>query len=69
MYLVENYAPHTPSPLAWLAHQLQLAGEKLAAYVERRQAYEELSAMSDRDLKDIGITRGDIYSIVNGTYH
>jgi len=32
----------------------------LAARVERRRVYSELSAMSDRDLADIGIGRADI---------
>lgn len=31
---------------------------------ERRTALEELHAMSDRELKDIGITRGDIDRVV-----
>ena len=32
----------------------------LAAQVERRRVYHELSSLSDRDLADIGISRGDV---------
>ena len=42
-----------------------------AAFKTRRQkamTRRELSALSDRDLDDIGITRGDIDAIVRGTF-
>jgi uncharacterized protein YjiS (DUF1127 family) len=38
--------------------------EKLAAWRRYRDAVRELSQLSDRDLSDIGIRRGDIESIV-----
>ena len=33
-----------------------------------RRDYDQLKSMSDRDLEDIGISRGDIPAIVDGTY-
>ena len=33
-----------------------------------RLVREELNKMSDYQLKDIGITRGDIANVANGTY-
>lgn len=32
----------------------------------RKVAYEQLSRMTDRELRDIGITRADIYKTVYG---
>lgn len=32
-----------------------------------RQAMKELNALSDRELNDMGISRGDIYSVVYGS--
>jgi uncharacterized protein YjiS (DUF1127 family) len=38
--------------------------EKLAAWRRYREAVRELSQLSDRELSDIGIRRGDIESVV-----
>ena len=38
--------------------------QKLAAWRRYREAVRELSHMSDRELTDIGIRRGDIENIV-----
>lgn len=35
--------------------------------VEIRQTINELSRLSDKELNDIGISRGDIYSVANGS--
>jgi uncharacterized protein YjiS (DUF1127 family) len=32
------------------------------------QAYDELAAMSDPELRDIGINRSDILAVVSGAY-
>ena len=40
----------------------------LAVWVERDAVYRELAALDERGLKDIGITRGDIHGVVNGTF-
>ena len=34
---------------------------------ERNRVLDQLYSMSDRNLADIGLTRGDIYAVVNGT--
>lgn len=39
-----------------------------AAWVGRDAVYRELAALDERELKDIGITRGDIPGIVEGTF-
>ena len=43
---------------------LKTISEKLAAWRRYREAVRELSELSDRELDDIGIRRGDIESIV-----
>lgn len=32
-----------------------------------RETIKQLSALSDRELNDMGLTRGDIYSVAHGT--
>ncbi len=39
---------------------------KLAAHVEYRRTYDVLSAMTDRELDDIGIARADIAAVARG---
>ena len=36
---------------------------------EIKRTMKELSALDDRALSDMGITRGDIYSVAHGTFH
>ena len=43
---------------------LKTISEKLAAWRRYRDAVRELSQLSDRELSDIGIRRGDIETIV-----
>jgi len=43
---------------------LKTISEKLAAWRRYRDAVRELSQLSDRELNDIGIRRGDIEFIV-----
>lgn len=40
------------------------AAVKRAQYYISRRAIEELQSMSDKDLRDLGIHRGEIYDIV-----
>lgn len=42
--------------------------DRLAARRARREAYNELADMSDRDLADIGIARTDIPAVLDGTF-
>jgi uncharacterized protein YjiS (DUF1127 family) len=43
---------------------LKTITEKLAAWLRYREAVRELSQLSDRELDDIGIRRGDIEFIL-----
>jgi uncharacterized protein YjiS (DUF1127 family) len=47
---------------------LQRLAQGFSAWRQRRQEMAELSSMTDRDLADIGVTRGDLASIRKGTY-
>ena len=40
--------------------------DRMELYRKKRQTRKQLEAMSTRDLADIGITRGDIDTIVDG---
>ncbi len=44
----------------------KIIAEKLNAWRRYREAVRELSQLSDRELEDIGIRRGDIHFIVRG---
>jgi len=39
---------------------------KISAYLDFRRTYDMLSGMTDRELDDIGITRGDIADVARG---
>lgn len=43
--------------------------ERLKRYARYRQTYKELSRLSDRDLKDLGINRSDIKAISRDSYY
>jgi uncharacterized protein YjiS (DUF1127 family) len=45
---------------------LKTIAEKLNAWRRYREAVRELSQLSDRELEDIGIRRGDIHAVVSG---
>ena len=45
---------------------LKTIAEKLNAWRRYREAVRELSQLSDRELEDIGIRRGDIHFVVRG---
>jgi uncharacterized protein YjiS (DUF1127 family) len=46
---------------------LKTISEKLTAWRRYRDAVRELSQLSDRELSDIGISRGDIEFVVRRT--
>lgn len=50
--------------LKWLARTLTATGQSISAARRLHRSYEELRAMSDLELQDIGITRADIPTIV-----
>tara|TARA_R110000765_G_scaffold67653_1_gene130763 strand:- start:1447 stop:1683 length:237 start_codon:yes stop_codon:yes gene_type:complete len=55
---------YTANPVSGLMPKLRVLRDAIRSQRAQRQAmrqtYDELSAMSDRDLADIGIARGDI---------
>ncbi len=48
---------------------LQALAESIAAARRMARAYDELAAMSDPELGDMGIRRADIPAVVSGIYH
>ncbi|MGZ5877030.1 MAG: DUF2249 domain-containing protein [Bradyrhizobium sp.] len=53
--------------LDWLIRTLRSAGDGMAEARRRHQAYEELVALNNLELEDIGISRGNIPAVVAGT--
>jgi len=43
-------------------------GTAMAKRAERRETFKTLNRLTDRELNDIGISRGDIRSIANDTW-
>jgi len=41
----------------------------IAARSMKRQAYNQLASLSNRELNDIGLTRGDIMAVVNDNFY
>ena len=56
----DRSAPFHRHPLGILASRLAGHARRRRAY---RQTYDELSALTDRDLKDVGLTRSDIVRV------
>lgn len=54
------------SPSAGLSQILGRAFHALSERSRRRRAAAELNALTDRELADIGITRGDIGNVLGG---
>jgi uncharacterized protein YjiS (DUF1127 family) len=47
---------------------LRTIAEKLNAWRRYREAVRELAQLSDRELEDIGVRRGDIEFVVRGAF-
>jgi uncharacterized protein YjiS (DUF1127 family) len=63
------YSTAQPAPASALAGFTRMLGawaNGFAAYWVRREAIKALRAMDDRELRDIGISRGQIESAVHG---
>lgn len=54
-------------------HKISEWLKKLTDYLNHRKSVNktvlELSKLSDKQLKDIGLTRSEIYSVAEGTYY
>ncbi len=55
-----TYAQPRPSALAGFAQRVKGMAASLANLPRRRAVIAELSALSDRELADIGLTRGEL---------
>lgn len=53
---------------ASIGRALKALGARITEARRAQRAFEELNAMSDHDLEDIGISRADIPAIIAGTY-
>lgn len=51
----------------WLEHTAENLWRSLRRWWQRRQSVTHLGMLSDRQLKDIGIHRSEIHSVVYGT--
>lgn len=51
-----------------ITHNLRKAQELLEERRSAKRSIKELSNLTDRELSDIGISRGDIYSVAHGHY-
>lgn len=57
------------SPLARLADGLRAVWWALRQHAERRRVYEHLRALTNRELADIGLARGDIGRVLEPEFH
>jgi uncharacterized protein YjiS (DUF1127 family) len=57
-----------PRVLATPQRILDAWADRLAAHLERRHAIKELSQLDDRELSDIGLSRGQIESAVSASH-
>ena len=61
---LNNYLQNPISVLlSYITNKITSFREAVALAQVRRSTIKELSKLSDRELRDIGISRGDIYSI------
>lgn len=63
----ERRGLHKPIYLA-IRRALRAVANRMAQARRAQRVFDELNAMSDHDLEDIGLTRSDIPEIVAGTY-
>ncbi len=64
-----DYEPAKPlGRWARLVLAFQLTQARLLRWAERRSAVQELSAMSERELSDIGLTRSDIGRVTDPSF-
>lgn len=54
--------------LTAIGRSLKAVGERVAEARRAQQVFDELNAMTDHELEDIGIMRSDIAAVVAGTY-
>lgn len=52
-----------------IANWFKTLGAAIQRYRQAQKTIRELSALSNRELGDMGISRGDIHGIAHGTYY
>ncbi|MCQ4162076.1 DUF1127 domain-containing protein [Roseomonas sp. GC11] len=52
----------------WIRKAVTTAFRAVIDYPRRRRVYDELAMLSDRELADIGLTRGDIPRVFEGDF-
>ena len=66
---VDHESRHATTPiLKVIGHTLMAVANGIAKARKMHRDYETLSAMSNLELEDIGISRSDIHAVVTGTY-
>lgn len=65
---VRTLADDVVGVLAWFGNLAKIWVTRFAKYRERRMAIEMLNGFDDHQLKDIGLTRGEIEFAVYGLY-
>ena len=48
---------------------IQIVKQQMMSHRTYRQTYNELSALTDKELNDIGLSRGDIHSVAMEAYY
>jgi uncharacterized protein YjiS (DUF1127 family) len=65
-HLTLTLSNYLQSPINELLASVSNMAKRAKQYHDAKQAIRELSSLSDYQLKDMGISRGDIYSVVHG---
>lgn len=64
--LTMTVAHYIQYPISEILSTISELPEKLRKRAEAKQAIKDLSALSDHQLRDMGLCRGDIHSVVYG---
>lgn len=65
-HLTLTIAHYLQSPINEFLQSVGNMFTKIAQHRKHQQAIRELNSLSDYQLRDMGISRGDIYSVVRG---
>ena len=65
-HLTLTLSSYLQSPIHEFLQSVSNMFANIKRYRDQRVAIRELSSLSDYQLKDMGISRGDIYSVVRG---
>ncbi|WP_299925128.1 DUF1127 domain-containing protein [uncultured Pelagimonas sp.] len=60
---IANTAPATFAPVAWFNNMVAVTQDYLARRATYTRVFNELSALNDRELDDMGLSRADFHAI------